>query len=117
MEIKNHLDEYIIGQENAKKVLSVAVYNHYKKIAYNFLPSTVLIKIAVAKVVNEIENPNYIAPLNFYKILLTAINNHPSLIRKYNFNKYIMFNYNIIWYINQVKIITAIVDYYDQLIR
>ncbi len=31
-EIKNHLDEYVIGQEKAKKTLSVAVYNHYKKI-------------------------------------------------------------------------------------
>ncbi len=31
-EIKAFLDEYIIGQENAKKVLSVAVYNHYKRI-------------------------------------------------------------------------------------
>lgn len=30
--IKKHLDEYIIGQELAKKTLSVAVYNHYKKI-------------------------------------------------------------------------------------
>ena len=32
VEIKKHLDEYIIGQESAKKVLSVAVYNHYKRI-------------------------------------------------------------------------------------
>lgn len=32
-EIKNHLDEYIIGQDDAKKVLSVAVYNHYKRLA------------------------------------------------------------------------------------
>lgn len=31
-EIKKHLDEYIIGQEQAKKVLSVAVYNHYKRV-------------------------------------------------------------------------------------
>ncbi|MCR4933215.1 MAG: ATP-dependent Clp protease ATP-binding subunit ClpX [Lachnospiraceae bacterium] len=31
-EIKEFLDEYVIGQENAKKVLSVAVYNHYKRI-------------------------------------------------------------------------------------
>jgi ATP-dependent Clp protease ATP-binding subunit ClpX len=31
-EIKVHLDEYVIGQEQAKKVLSVAVYNHYKRI-------------------------------------------------------------------------------------
>ncbi len=31
-EMKAFLDEYVIGQDNAKKVLSVAVYNHYKKI-------------------------------------------------------------------------------------
>lgn len=31
-EIKSFLDEYVIGQEEAKKVLSVAVYNHYKRI-------------------------------------------------------------------------------------
>ena len=33
-EIKNHLDEYVIGQEAAKKKLSVAVYNHYRRIEY-----------------------------------------------------------------------------------
>ena len=32
-EMKEMLDEYVIGQEQAKKVLSVAVYNHYKRIA------------------------------------------------------------------------------------
>ena len=31
-EIKKHLDEYVIGQDDSKKVLSVAVYNHYKRI-------------------------------------------------------------------------------------
>ena len=31
-EIKAFLDEYVIGQDDAKKVLSVAVYNHYKRI-------------------------------------------------------------------------------------
>ena len=31
-EIKNHLDTYVIGQEEAKKTISVAVYNHYKRI-------------------------------------------------------------------------------------
>ncbi len=32
LEIKKILDEYVIGQEEAKKTLSVAVYNHYKRI-------------------------------------------------------------------------------------
>lgn len=31
-EIKEHLDQYVIGQDDAKKVLSVAVYNHYKRL-------------------------------------------------------------------------------------
>ena len=34
-EIKEKLDEYIVGQDDAKRVLSVAVYNHYKRINYN----------------------------------------------------------------------------------
>jgi len=34
-EIKNILDDYVIGQESAKKVLSVAVYNHYKRLNYD----------------------------------------------------------------------------------
>ncbi|GAG04356.1 unnamed protein product, partial [marine sediment metagenome] len=34
-EIKSFLDEYIIGQDKAKKILSVAVYNHYKRIKSN----------------------------------------------------------------------------------
>ena len=32
VEIKNFLDDYVVGQEEAKKVLSVAVYNHYKRV-------------------------------------------------------------------------------------
>jgi ATP-dependent Clp protease ATP-binding subunit ClpX len=36
VEIKTHLDEYVIGQDEAKKVLAVAVYNHYKRIQYAF---------------------------------------------------------------------------------
>ena len=31
-EIKSHLDEYVVGQEQAKRVLSVAVHNHYKRV-------------------------------------------------------------------------------------
>ena len=34
VEIKKHLDQYVIGQDDAKKVLSVAVYNHYKRISH-----------------------------------------------------------------------------------
>ena len=33
--IKESLDEYVVGQEKAKKVISVAVYNHYKRVATN----------------------------------------------------------------------------------
>ena len=33
-EIKEHLDQYVIGQDRAKKIISVAVHNHYKRIAH-----------------------------------------------------------------------------------
>ena len=35
VEIKDYLDQYVIGQESAKKYLSVAVYNHYKRLSQN----------------------------------------------------------------------------------
>ena len=34
-DIKAHLDDYVIGQDEAKKALSVAVYNHYKRLAWS----------------------------------------------------------------------------------
>ncbi|MFH1161234.1 MAG: ATP-dependent Clp protease ATP-binding subunit ClpX [bacterium] len=34
VEIKKYLDQYVIGQEEAKRIISVAVYNHYKRIFY-----------------------------------------------------------------------------------
>jgi ATP-dependent Clp protease ATP-binding subunit ClpX len=34
IEIKQHLDSYVVGQERAKKIISVAVHNHYKRIYY-----------------------------------------------------------------------------------
>ncbi|MFM1896952.1 MAG: hypothetical protein RLZZ385_2026 [Pseudomonadota bacterium] len=40
-EIKKTLDEYVIGQERAKKVLAVAVYNHYKRLNYDKAKSDV----------------------------------------------------------------------------
>ncbi|HHV95132.1 MAG TPA: ATP-dependent Clp protease ATP-binding subunit ClpX [Clostridiaceae bacterium] len=40
-EIKDFLDQYVIGQEKAKKILSVAVYNHYKRIYSDVKPGDV----------------------------------------------------------------------------
>ena len=39
-EIKEQLDAYVIGQERAKKVLSVAVHNHYKRLVHGEDPET-----------------------------------------------------------------------------
>ena len=44
IEIKNYLDQYVIGQEDAKKILSVAVYNHYKRITRKQQPDDVEIE-------------------------------------------------------------------------
>ena len=33
IDIKSHLDDYVVGQDQAKKIISVAVYNHYKRIS------------------------------------------------------------------------------------
>lgn len=35
VQIKKKLDEYVVGQEKAKKAISVAVYNHYKRVTFN----------------------------------------------------------------------------------
>lgn len=43
-EIKKFLDEYVIGQDEAKKVMSVAVYNHYKRLMQRKLDSDVTIE-------------------------------------------------------------------------
>ncbi|MBS4028319.1 MAG: ATP-dependent Clp protease ATP-binding subunit ClpX, partial [Ignavibacteriales bacterium] len=47
MRIKAALDEFVIGQERAKKILAVAVYNHYKRI--NYQPLTIFDDIEVEK--------------------------------------------------------------------
>ncbi|MDP4267145.1 MAG: ATP-dependent Clp protease ATP-binding subunit ClpX [Bacteroidota bacterium] len=39
VDIKKYLDQYVIGQDQAKKVLSVAVYNHYKRLSHVFSKS------------------------------------------------------------------------------
>ncbi len=44
IEMKRHLDNYIIGQDEAKKYLSVAVYNHFKRLTQNKLESDIMIE-------------------------------------------------------------------------
>ena len=48
-EIKKVLDEYVIGQERAKKVLSVAVYNHYKRLQTRTAASRSKDEVEIAK--------------------------------------------------------------------
>jgi ATP-dependent Clp protease ATP-binding subunit ClpX len=69
-EIKNYLDLFIIGQDNAKKALSVAVYNHYKRIANPSAENPILQEDAV-----EIEKSNVllIGPTGTGKTLLAKI--------------------------------------------
>ena len=49
VEIKKFLDEYVIGQDEAKKVLSVAVYNHYKRLQYKSSEVTAKDEIEIEK--------------------------------------------------------------------
>src|SRR5438552_17445870 len=51
-EIRRQLDQYVIGQESAKKTLSVAVHNHYKRILHN---STIGSSIGTADPLAEVE--------------------------------------------------------------
>ncbi len=52
-EIKKHLDEYVIGQDQAKKVISVAVYNHYKRVMHNPLNEGIEIEKSNVLLVGE----------------------------------------------------------------
>ncbi|WP_026998310.1 ATP-dependent Clp protease ATP-binding subunit ClpX [Eisenibacter elegans] len=52
-EIKSHLDQYVVGQEHAKKILSVAVYNHYKRLQQSMRDDEVLIEKSNILLVGE----------------------------------------------------------------
>jgi len=56
MVIKQELDKYIIGQDKAKEVLSVAVYNHYKRINYT-----------TEQTINKKRNKNYVQDVELEK--------------------------------------------------
>lgn len=51
--ITSHLDEYVVGQETAKKILSVAVFNHYKRLEANLAPATLSYAAASDSVVGN----------------------------------------------------------------
>ncbi len=60
VELKKHLDEYVIGQDEAKKILSVAVYNHYKRLRQTPTNKEVKNKKEAALEEIEIEKSNVI---------------------------------------------------------
>lgn len=60
IELKKHLDEYVIGQDEAKKILSVAVYNHYKRLRQTLPNKEVKNKKEAALEEIEIEKSNVI---------------------------------------------------------
>ena len=70
-QIKKHLDDYVIGQEEAKKILSVAVYNHYKRV---FISSNELVNELS---LNDVELPKsnilLIGPTGSGKTYLASI--------------------------------------------
>ena len=55
MEMKEHLDQYVIGQDEAKKVMSVAVYNHYKRLMQK--PTDDDITIEKSNIIIKLVNP------------------------------------------------------------
>jgi ATP-dependent Clp protease ATP-binding subunit ClpX len=48
-DIRRHLDQFVIGQEQAKKILSVAVYNHYRRIDHNTMNTGKLDGVELSK--------------------------------------------------------------------
>ena len=67
-EIKARLDEFIVGQDEAKKILAVSVYNHYKRINYNMAHSKN--KTGVDEVELEKSNVLLVGPTGSGKTLL-----------------------------------------------
>lgn len=60
-QIKNHLDQYVVGQEEAKKTLAVAVYNHYKRIRQNRTSDVEIQKSNILMIGNTGSGKTYLA--------------------------------------------------------
>ena len=60
-QICDYLNDYVIGQQYSKKVLSVAMYNHYKRLSVNLPPTT-----------EEGVNGGYIEPLDMHTAPINA---------------------------------------------
>src|SRR6476620_6604100 len=54
-QIKEYLDQYVIGQEYAKKALAVAVHNHYKRLSTQETPADASTTASVSKPVDDVE--------------------------------------------------------------
>ena len=63
-EIKAYLDEHIVGQDDAKKVLSVAVYNHYKRLKHNKEGKKADVEIQAAEIIRIKKSLNEILASN-----------------------------------------------------
>ncbi|KAI3388063.1 hypothetical protein SNEBB_009979 [Seison nebaliae] len=70
-QIHTYLDDYIIGQSYAKKVISVAVYNHYKRIGHNLQQQyldrlKIMEKLSSYNFASDLNNTNSLLPLNTF---------------------------------------------------
>ena len=69
LEIKSFLDNQVVGQESAKKILSVAVYNHYKRLAWKLKK---IVKITIQLIHKQLNYKNQI----FYSSVLLEVGKH-----------------------------------------
>lgn len=60
-QIKAHLDQYVVGQDEAKKTLSVAVYNHYKRLRQNKKPDVEIQKSNILMIGSTGSGKTYLA--------------------------------------------------------
>lgn len=79
IEIKKRLDDFVIGQDEAKKAISVAVYNHYKRINYN-IENNIKANKNNSKVELEKSNVLLIGPTGSGKTLIAKTLDRKSVV-------------------------------------